>query len=142
MDTGFAVAAAAMEKALRRLDAVLTTRAAVFRSLADQHGQATLELRQAREELQALRAEAEGLRERASLVDALRIELAAMQADHDRAPAEQPAPEQVAEILAQAAEIARLRLALDEARAFERQLLQRLETTMAGLRECLVEPAD
>ncbi|WP_428248059.1 hypothetical protein [Ferrovibrio sp.] len=81
METGVAAASAALEKALRRLDAALANRAVAYRALAEQHGQATLELRQTREALQATRVEADSLRERAALVDALREELAVHQAE-------------------------------------------------------------
>jgi len=81
MGTGVAAASAAMEKALRRLDAALASRAVAYRALAEQHGEASLELRQLREALQASKAEADSFRERAALVDALREELGAMQAD-------------------------------------------------------------
>lgn len=81
METGVAAASAALEKALRRLDAALANRAVAYRALAEQHGQATLELRQTREALQAARVEADSFRERAALVDALREELAVHQAE-------------------------------------------------------------
>ncbi|WP_430397694.1 hypothetical protein [Ferrovibrio sp.] len=81
METGVAAASAALEKALRRLDAALANRAVAYRALAEQHGQATLELRQTREALQTARAEADSFRERAALVDALRQELAIHQAE-------------------------------------------------------------
>lgn len=79
MDNGISAAVTAMEQAVRRLDAALGKRAAAFRSLADQHGAATAELRALREDLQAARDEAASLRERADLVDALREELAQIQ---------------------------------------------------------------
>ncbi len=81
METGVAAASAALEKALRRLDAALANRAVAYRALAEQYGQATLELRQTREALQTARAEADSFRERAALVDALRQELAIHQAE-------------------------------------------------------------
>ncbi len=81
MGTGVAAASAAMEKALRRLDAALASRAVAYRALAEQHGEASLELRQLREALQVAKREADSFRERAALVDALREELGAMQAD-------------------------------------------------------------
>lgn len=148
MDTGFAAAAAAMEKALRRLDAALLARAAVFRSLADQHGQATLELRQAREALQAAQQEAEMLRERASLVDALRSELAALQAERDglavalaaAQAAASPPPPVSAPAVASSAEVEGLRRQLQEARSFEAQMMQRIEAMIARLRGAMAAP--
>lgn len=81
MENGVAAASVAMEKALRRLDAALASRAVAYRTLSEQHAQAGQELRLLREALQAAREEADSCRERAALVDALREELAAMQAD-------------------------------------------------------------
>jgi DNA repair exonuclease SbcCD ATPase subunit len=86
MDNGISAAVTAMEQAVRRLDAALAKRAAVFRSLGEQHGAAVAELRDLREALQAARDEAAALRERADLADALRAELAQIHAE-DGAPA-------------------------------------------------------
>lgn len=83
MQTGVSAAVAAMEQAVRRLDAALAQRGAAFRSLAEQHGQVAVELKATREALQAARDEAGSLRERAALVDALREELALLQAAPD-----------------------------------------------------------
>ncbi len=81
MENGVAAASVAMEKALRRLDAALASRAVAYRTLSEQHAQAGQEVRLLREALQAAREEADSCRERAALVDALREELATMQAD-------------------------------------------------------------
>lgn len=81
MQSGVSAAVTAMEQAVRRLDAALAQRAAAFRSLSDRHSQATAELRALRDELQAAQDEAASLRERAALVDALREELAQIQAE-------------------------------------------------------------
>ncbi len=81
MENGVAAAAAAMERALRRLDAAMASRAVAYRALAEQQVQTTQELRQTREALHMARVEADSCRERAALVDALREELAAMQAE-------------------------------------------------------------
>lgn len=70
-----------MEQAVRRLEAALGQREAAFRRLAEQHGAANAELKSLRESLQALSEEAATLRERAALVDALREELAQIQAE-------------------------------------------------------------
>jgi DNA repair exonuclease SbcCD ATPase subunit len=83
MHTGVSAAVAAMEQAVRRLDAALAQRASAFRALAEQHGLAAAELKTLREELQAARAEAESFRERAALVDALREELAQIQREEE-----------------------------------------------------------
>jgi chromosome segregation ATPase len=91
MHTGVSAAVAAMEQAVRRLDAALAQRASAFRALAEQHGLAAAELKTLREELQAARAEAESFRERAALVDALREELAQMQREEEAAPVIAPA---------------------------------------------------
>ncbi|WP_300296390.1 hypothetical protein [Ferrovibrio sp.] len=79
MQTGVSAAVAAMEQAVRRLDAALAQRVSAFRALAEQHGLAAAELKTLRENLQAAREEADSLRERAALVDALREELAQIQ---------------------------------------------------------------
>ncbi len=137
-----AAAVAAMEQSLRRLDAALASRAASYRALGEQHGQLSLELRQTAEALQTARAEADGLRERADLVDALRAELAAMQAEREQAPAmaaEMPTAPVVDSGAAD--EIAALKAELAECRAYEADLLQRLDAIMARLRQALAEPA-
>ena len=158
-----AAAVAAMEQSLRRLDAALASRAASYRALGEQHGQLSLELRQTAEALQAARAEADGLRERADLVDALRAELAAMQAEREQAPVvaveasamppvvdmavvdtavvDAPAVDAVAVDTGAADEIAALKAELAECRAYEADLLQRLDGIMAKLRQALAEPA-
>ena len=79
MHSDVSAVAAAMEQAVRRLEAALGQREAAFRRLAEQHGAANAELKTLREELQAMKDEAASLRERASLVDALREELAQIQ---------------------------------------------------------------
>lgn len=81
MQTGIAAAVAAMDQAIRRLDAALAQRAGAFRRLAEQHGLLSAEVKTLRDELQAAREEAGPLRERAALVDALRAELAQIQQD-------------------------------------------------------------
>jgi len=143
METAMAAAVAAMEQSLRRLDAALASRTAAFRALGEQHGQLSLELRQTSEALQAARAEAVGLRERADLVDALRAELAVLQADREAAPAADTGPAENASAAeeASAAEIAALKAELAECRAYEADLLQRLDAIMAKLRRALAEPA-
>lgn len=85
MQSEVSAAVAAMEQAVRRLDAALAQRGAAFRRLNDQHGAMTAELRSLREELQSAQAEAAALRERAALVDALREELAQLQQDGEAA---------------------------------------------------------
>ncbi len=149
METAMAAAVAAMEQALRRLDAALASRAVAFRALGEQHGQLSLELRTTTEALQAARSEAIGLRERADLVDALRAELAAMQAEREQQPEPVDAPPAVsmpaaaAPAVSDAAadEIAALKAELAECRAYEAELLQRLDAIMARLRQALAEPA-
>lgn len=81
MQTGIAAAVAAMDLAVRRLDAALAQRAGVVRRLTEQHGQMAAEVKSLRDELQAARDEATNLRERAALVDALRAELGQIQQD-------------------------------------------------------------
>jgi len=141
METAMAAAVAAMEQSLRRLDAALASRTAAFRALGEQHGQLSLELRQTSEALQAARAEAVGLRERADLVDALRAELAVLQADREEAPAADTLAAAAPAADASAAEIAALKAELAECRAYEADLLQRLDAIMAKLRRALAEPA-
>jgi len=97
MQTGVSAALAAMEQAVRRLDAALAQRGATFRSLAEQHGTVAAELKAAREALAATRDEAASLRERAALVDALRAELAQMQQD-EAAAVPAPAVENTAQL--------------------------------------------
>lgn len=103
MHTGVSAAVAAMEQAVRRLDAALAQRASAFRALAEQHGLAAAELKTLREELQAARAEAENFRERAALVDALREELAQIQREEEAAPVIAPAAALAADDSLQAA---------------------------------------
>lgn len=79
--TGIPAAIAAMEQAIRRLDAALGQRAEAFRRLSEQHGLMAGDVKALRDELQATRDEADTLRERAALVDALRAELAQFQND-------------------------------------------------------------
>ena len=62
-------------------DAALAQRAGAFRQLAEQHGLVAAEVKALRDDLQAARDEADSLRERAALVDALRAELAQFQND-------------------------------------------------------------
>lgn len=83
MHSGVSAVATAMDQAVRRLEAALEQREAAFRRLAEQHGAAGAELKTLRDELQAVRDEAASLRERASLVDALREELAQIQNERD-----------------------------------------------------------
>lgn len=108
-----------MERAVRRLDAALGQRTLAMRSLAEQHGLAAAELKTLREEMQAARDEAAGLRERAALVDALRAELAQYQAHEQAVPAAAPpAPEgqapETAALAARDSEIAALKDARDD----------------------------
>ncbi len=91
MQTGIAAAVAAMDQAIRRLDAALAQRAGAFRRLAEQHGLLSAEVKTLREDLQAAREEAGPLRERAALVDALRAELAQIQNDNARLDADDAA---------------------------------------------------
>lgn len=136
MDNGVAAAAAAMEKALRRLDTALGNRAQAFRALAQQHGVTAAELRAAREALEAARAEANDFRERAALVDALRQELAAMQRD------ETPAvPAADTEVAALKEALAAARAELAAAKAFEARMAERIDSVMARLRQALTQPA-
>jgi len=119
MQTGVSAAVAAMEQAVRRLDAALAQRGAAFRSLAEQHGVVATELKAAREELAAVREEAASLRERAALVDALRAELGQMQSDEEAATRNAPAADHgiLREALAaKDAEIADLKAEADELR--------------------------
>jgi hypothetical protein len=92
-----------MEQAIRRLDAALAQRAEVFRRLSEQHGLMAGDLKALRDDLQAARDEADGLRERAALVDALRAELAQFQIAAETAPETAPADDASA---AHAAELA------------------------------------
>jgi chromosome segregation ATPase len=130
MQTGVSAAVAAMEQAVRRLDAALAQRGAAFRSLADQHGRVAAELKAAREELSAVRAEAGSLRERAALVDALREELAQMQ--QDEVAAQKPAP------AASAADDTALRAAL----AAKDREITALKTETQDLRQKLASAVD
>ncbi len=79
MHSGVSAVAAAMEQAVRRLEAALGRREAALHRLAEQHAAANAELNSLREELQAAKDDAASLRERAALVDALREELAQIQ---------------------------------------------------------------
>lgn len=125
MQTGVSAAVAAMEQAVRRLDAALAQRGAAFRALAEQHGAVAAELKATRDDLLAAREEAASLRERAALVDALRAELAQMQSDEEAATRSAPAadhgPLREAQILredlaAKDAEIADLKAEADALR--------------------------
>lgn len=136
MDTGVAAAAAAMEKALHRLDTALGNRAQAFRALAEQHGVTAAELRAAREALEAARAEANDFRERAALVDALRQELAALQREETTAV---PAPD--AEIADLKRALAAAQAELAAAKAYEARLAERIDSVMARLRQVIADPA-
>jgi len=148
-------ALAAMEQALRRLDAALAQRALGMRMLAEQHGEVTAELKRLRQELDAAKREAEDNRERAAFVDALRAELAEMQ--HERAeleaklaealsrvpekevpaPAAMPVPPVPVPDENAAAEIAALKAELTAARALEKRLSDRLEILAQRIRAAL-----
>ncbi|WP_374466173.1 hypothetical protein [Ferrovibrio sp.] len=123
MHTGVSAAVAAMEQAVRRLDAALAQRASAFRALAEQHGLAAAELKTLREELQAARAEAESFRERAALVDALREELAQIQREEETVSLAAPTAD-AGILAARDAEIAALKAERDG-------LLARLATVQA-----------
>lgn len=109
-----------MEQALRRLDAALAQRAEVFRRLSEQHGLMAGDLKALRDDLQAARDEADGLRERAALVDALRAELAQFQIAAETAPETAPADDasaaHAAELAARDNEIAVLKAEIDSLR--------------------------
>lgn len=125
MQTGLPAAIAAMEQAILRLDAALAQRAAAFRRLSEQHGLMAGDTRTLREELQAARDEADGLRERAALVDALRAELAQFQEADEAAPSadvpanviEDHSATQAAELATRDTEIAVLRAEIDTLRS-------------------------
>jgi chromosome segregation ATPase len=137
MQTGLPAAIAAMEQAILRLDAALAQRAAAFRRLSEQHGLMAGDTKTLRDELQVARDEADGLRERASLVDALRAELAQFQEAAEAAPSadviEDNSAAQVATLAAELAtrdtEIAVLRAEIDTLRS---ELAARAETTAAA----------
>lgn len=106
-------AAAALEQAARRLEAALDQREAAYRQLSDQQGAAAAELKALRDELQTARDEAGMLRERASLVDALREELAQIQNERGEGDMRPVSPEAAAQSGDGAeAEIDRLRQAV------------------------------
>ncbi|MFN3399378.1 MAG: hypothetical protein ACK4Z4_03475 [Ferrovibrio sp.] len=94
-------------------------RAESFRRLSEQHGLMVGDMKVLRDELQAAREEADSLRERAALVDALRAELAQFQNEvvqndtTDAAPAE----DMSAELAARDNEIAVLKAEIDTLRA-------------------------
>ncbi len=116
--TGIPAAIAVLEQAIRRLDAALALRAESFRRLSEQHGLMVGDMKALRDDLQASRAEADGLRERAALVDALRAELAHFQNDISvAAPAEDNAAAQAAELAARDNEIAVLKAEIDTLRS-------------------------
>ncbi len=118
--TGIPAAIAVLEQAIRRLDAALALRAESFRRLSEQHGLMVGDMKALRDDLQAARAEADGLRERAALVDALRAELAQFQNEvlqSDDAAAELPPTEaHAAELAARDNEIAVLKAEIDALR--------------------------
>lgn len=101
-----------MEQAIRRLDAALGQRADSFRKLAEQHGLLAGEVKTLRDELQAAREDADNLRERAALVDALRAELAQFQND-----TAVPGEDQLVALAARDTEIAALRAECDTLRS-------------------------
>lgn len=109
-----------MEQAIRRLDAALGQRAEAFRRLSEQHGLMVGDMKALRDELQAARDEADSLRERAALVDALRAELAQIQTDEataaEAAPAEDNTVAHAAELAARDNEIAVLKAEIDSLR--------------------------
>ena len=117
---GIPAAIAAMEQAIRRLDAALGQRAEAFRRLSEQHGLMAGDLKALRDDLQAARDEADGLRERAALVDALRAELAQFQIAAETAPESAPAEDasaaHAAELAARDNEIAVLKAEIDSLR--------------------------
>lgn len=119
--TGIPAAIAAMEQAIRRLDAALGQRAEAFRRLSEQHGLMAGDMKALRDELQAARDEADSLRERAALVDALRTELAQFQIDEaaarDAAPAEDHSARHAAELATRDNEIAVLKAEIDSLRS-------------------------
>lgn len=116
--TGIPAAIAAMEQAIRRLDAALAQRAGTFRRLSEQHGLAAAEVKALREELQTVRDEADALRERAALVDALRAELGQFQNDAaETATAEDHMATHAAELAARDNKIAVLTAEIDSLRS-------------------------
>ena len=131
--TGIPAAIAAMEQAIRRLDAALGQRAEAFRRLSEQHGLMAGDVKALRDELQAVRDEADSLRDRARLVDALRTELAQFQNDAaaaDAAPAEDHSASHAAELATRDNEIAVLKAEIDS-----------LRSELAGARETAAQRA-
>lgn len=122
-----------MEQAILRLDAALAQRAAAFRRLSEQHGLMAGDTKTLRDELQAARDEADGLRERAALVDALRAELAQFQESAEAAPTaeavEDNSAAHAAELATRDTEIAVLRAEIDTLRS---ELAARAETMAAA----------
>jgi polyhydroxyalkanoate synthesis regulator phasin len=123
--TGIPAAISVLEQAIRRLDAALALRAESFRRLSEQHGLMVGDMKALRDDLQAARDEADSLRERAALVDALRAELAQFQnddaaaetaqvQDHSAAPATAAL---AAELVARDTEIAVLKAEIDMLRS-------------------------
>lgn len=110
-----------MEQAIRRLDAALGQRAEAFRRLAEQNALMAGDVKTLRDELQAAREEADSLRERAALVDALRTELAQFQNDDvaaaETAPAEDNSVAHAVELAARDNEIAALKAEVDSLRS-------------------------
>jgi predicted nucleic acid-binding Zn-ribbon protein len=114
--TGIPAAIAVLEQAIRRLDAALALRAESFRRLSEQHGLMVGDLKALRDDLQAARAEADGLRERAALVDALRAELAQFQNDVAAVPVEDNSAAHAADLATRDNEIAVLKAEIDALR--------------------------
>lgn len=106
-----------MEQAIRRLDAALGQRAEAFRRLAEQNALMAGDVKTLRDDLQAAREEADSLRERAALVDALRTELAQFQTDEaaavEAAPAEDNFVAHAVELAARDNEIAVLKAEIE-----------------------------
>lgn len=119
--TGIPAAIAVLEQAIRRLDAALALRAESFRRLSEQHGLMVGDMKALRDDLQAARAEADGLRERAALVDALRAELAQFQIAAETVPetatTEDASAAHAVELAARDTEIAVLKAEIDTLRA-------------------------
>ena len=112
-----------MDQAIRRLDAALGQRAEAFRRLSEQNALMAGDVKALRDDLQAAREEADSLRERAALVDALRIELAQFQNDvaaTETVPAEDHAEDHsvahAVELAARDNEIAVLKAEIDSLR--------------------------
>jgi chromosome segregation ATPase len=136
--TGIPAAIAAMEQAIRRLDAALGQRVEAFRRLSEQHGLMVGDMKALRDELQAAREEADSLRERAALVDALRAELAQFQNDDvvsETAATEDHSVAHAVELAARDNEIAVLKAEIDSLRG-------ELATARTAVQaEQIVEPA-